>query len=311
MIGELSWSLNRSASSRLNARSFAGISARGRQHLELQAGAFLEEARRHRCGPNVRRDRRDAVPSHHHGDAVAQRFGKRVAERTRPDEPDAVVLGDTIDECGALVMNDPVRLADLRQAHTRGRMRVDDGIDARTHCVDTRMNPQLAVWCATARKHVAVGVEHEQLVFVRESRRASRRKQECLRPRNARADVAERIRQAEPFDDPVRDGDVAAQRLKIFHVCGAGLTSACAKRIRTRRLLTGRGRISRESVYAGRHASAQIPRPSHRCQSGASHGTATPFRAIDPLKFRGFAMRPTTGAAARVPPARRRPSAAG
>ena len=104
----------------------AGIAAGGGQHLELQAGALLEEARRHRRGPNVRGDRRDAVPAHHHGDTVAQCLGKRVAERTRPDQPDGVVFGDTLDESGrpGCARSDAVRRSasgTRRRADARGR----------------------------------------------------------------------------------------------------------------------------------------------------------------------------------------------
>src|SRR5881227_2645495 len=112
--------------------------------------ALLEKARGDGCGANVGRSGRDAVAAHDHGRRPAERTCEAIAELARADETNFVERRDTRRERSALVMNDAKRLADLRDADARMRMRVNDAADLRSRRVDSGVDPQLAVRGAVA-----------------------------------------------------------------------------------------------------------------------------------------------------------------
>src|SRR5437879_4035297 len=113
-------------------------------------------------------------------------------------------------------------LADLRQAHACRRMRMNDGSDIRFRRIHSSVNPMLAVGLAVAMDDLAVEVDRQQPILVGEPRRASRRQQERVGARNPRARMAERVRQSEPLEYPVGEGDVASQCGDVRHRWSSG-----------------------------------------------------------------------------------------
>ena len=77
--------------------------------------------------------------------------------------------------------------------------------------VDARVDPQLGIRLAFAFELLAVDVEHEQAIGVREGRAGSGWKEERARARDAGADVSECGHQARGVHDPVGEGHIVAK----------------------------------------------------------------------------------------------------
>jgi len=90
------------------------------------------------------------VTTHHDRHLVSETFGETIAELARANQADAIVLGDAVDESATLVVNDPVRLSDLRQCDASWWMSMNDTPELGTSRVRACMDPELAVRCAGA-----------------------------------------------------------------------------------------------------------------------------------------------------------------
>ena len=99
------------------------------------------------------------MATHHDGEPLADRQRKLVTELAAADKSDALVFGDAVGEHRTLVVDDPMRQANLRKAYARRRMRMHDAGDIGPSRVAPRMDPQLAVRRAFARHDLAFGVE--------------------------------------------------------------------------------------------------------------------------------------------------------
>src|SRR4051794_538368 len=133
-----------------------GIAAGCTQHAQLQRGTLLEKAGRNRSGADIAGCRGDAVTTHHDRHLVSETFGETIAELACANQADAVVLGDAVDESATLVVNDPVRLSDLRQCDASWWMSMNDTPELGTRRVRACMDPELAVRRAGARHNVPI-----------------------------------------------------------------------------------------------------------------------------------------------------------
>ena len=95
---------------------------------------------------------------------------QQVAQLAGADQPDAVVFRHAVVKWPALVVHDPMRVSQLREAHASLGMGMDDAADVGTRGVDAGVDPAFAVRRALAREELAIGVQDQQMILVREAR---------------------------------------------------------------------------------------------------------------------------------------------
>src|SRR5207237_8104691 len=105
------------------------------------------------------------------------------------------------------------------------RMRMHNATDVGARRVGACVNPELAVWRALAREQFSIRVENEQRFRVGKSGRASRRKKKRVGARNARADVAEGVREPEALDDAVGQRHLVPQNFSCVQGHGTRYVS--------------------------------------------------------------------------------------
>src|SRR6185312_5390658 len=161
-------------------------------------------------------------------------------------------------EDATLVMDNAMRLADLREAHACGRVRVDHASHVGTGGVDARVDPELAVGLALALHDAALRIDREERRGLGEAGAAPRGQEECVGPGHSSARMAECVRQAHALDDAIGGGDVLAQ---AFHLRPLPRGAAARSPPRTCRARPpAPRRYARPGAAAARRARSGYPR---------------------------------------------------
>ena len=143
-----------------------GVAAGSREHAQLQVRALLQVTRRHRRAPHLCERRGETVAAHHDSEAATEAVRKGVAQLTAANEADALVFRNALEERAPAVVNDTMRLPDLGETDAGRGMRVDDAADVGPRRIGASVNPEFTVGRPVACQDVAVGVEHQQMVFI-------------------------------------------------------------------------------------------------------------------------------------------------